>query len=228
MTDLDDPTMWTALSQELDGTFGLLRAGDRMLDGFGTVTLDSDPLLACLAPGVERLLKVVHGLAVLDESGQWPSKDEMSKRLRHRISGLDQLCRGHTRTRIARATHPAYVRGLLDDVDRNATTTELMEVLTHYASSGRFHNLDTLADGPPQEPSPRQLWEALEMRLLKQRPDLLADLGKPAGFDQARTWLNQQCREALRDWQLLYVRAGMHGCFGDRGRRWLSGYLPAA
>lgn len=226
MTDLDRPEMWSALVHELDGTFGLLRAADRALADFRVGVLDIDPLFALLAPGTERLLKIVHGLAVLDATGEWPSKSEMAERLRHRIVDLEQLCRVHVRTALPRATAPPYIGGLLKTVESDRTLTAMLEALTRYASSGRFHNLDTLAESPPGQPPPRQLWKQLEQELIEQRPDLLAGLGTVGGWETARAWMNQQCRVSLHDWQVLYVRAGMHGCFGDRGKRWLSAYMP--
>jgi hypothetical protein len=226
VTDLDSPELWPALAREIDSTFSLLSAADRNIQQLQSLSDDIDPLMACLAAGVERLLKLVHGLATVETTGCWPSKKEMQHTLNHKISDLDRIGRGHIVAGLEQSVHRVYVEGLLTKADGQPVLHALLDVLTRYASGGRFHNLDKLAESPPSLPSPLQLWEDMELSLMQARPELLALIGEPNGYEQVRGELNEQIGVALRDWWILYVRAGMQGCFGERGRRWLSGRMP--
>ncbi len=190
------------------------------------MTEDYDPLFACLATGAEKLLKIVHGLVVEDEQGQWPSKASMSTTYSHAILDLDALCRGHIRDRLHTATSSGYIGGLLAAVDDDQVIRDLLEAVNHYARQGRFHNLDTLADGPPDHPSPRVLFETLELEIWK-REGLGGQLGKdqPA-FDAALAQGNLVLRSSLIRWWELYYRAAQHGVLGPRAKRWLSTGSP--
>jgi hypothetical protein len=224
MTDLADPRIWPALSYEVDETSALLNHSAKLMATLRAPD-DVSPLFACLATGTERLLKLVHGLAVQDETGQWPSRHEMSQQLSHALLELDRRCRTHVRRGVPRATHPTYIQSLLDKVEAGHATA-LIAALDRYARGGRFHNLDTLADKPPGFPAPRVLWEQLELEVLKSRPDLLSGLGAQGGWEAARTWMNQELRNAYLSWWDLYVRAAMHGCFGAVAKQWLSAQRP--
>ncbi|MBA3418405.1 MAG: hypothetical protein H0U09_06840 [Geodermatophilaceae bacterium] len=226
MTDLDSPAVWSALEYELEGTWSLLGQSERMLRDLRVVTEDYDPLFACLATGAEKLLKIVHGLVVEDEQGQWPSKASMSTTYSHAILDLDALCRGHIRDRLHTATSSGYIGGLLAAVDDDQVIRDLLEAVNHYARQGRFHNLDTLADGPPDHPSPRVLFETLELEIWK-REGLGGQLGKdqPA-FDAALAQGNLVLRSSLIRWWELYYRAAQHGVLGPRAKRWLSTGSP--
>lgn len=228
VTDLDSPTIWPALQNELEGIWSLLGQSERMLRDLRVVTRDCDPLFACLAIGVEKLLKVVHGLAFEDQEGHWPAKATMAHKLSHAIVELDALCRGHVRERLQSATSPSYIGGLLRSVDDDQVLHGLLAAADLYAKRGRFHNLDTLADGPPDCPSPQALYEKLELEIWK-REGLIGKLGKgQAAWDAALASGNQVLRSSLLQWWTLYSRAAMHGVLGARAKKWFStGEVPA-
>lgn len=226
MTDLDDPRISPALSREVDGTFALLTTSDRMLGEMHSFSLDLDPFFACFSTGAERLLKLVHGLATADSTGAWPSQDVMSKDLSHDITALDGLCRQHVVDGLHRAAGPGYIKELLVTAQSNTALPHLLEATTRYAKGGRFYNLDTLAEGPPDKPSPADLWELMQRQLQDARPEAYTLLGQADGYEQALTLMRDELRTALHDWWMLYVRAAMHGVFGDRAKRWLSNRTP--
>lgn len=226
--DLDDPRVWSALARELDSTFGLLTASDRMLRDLRHQALDLDPFFACFSTGAERLLKVVHGLATYERTGDWPSSNEMTKTLSHAITDLDALCRQHVLDALPLATHRPYIEQLLHEVEQQSALDPMLASATRYASNGRFYNLDVLSEKPPTLPSPLELWERMVRDLQDARPEVYTLLGHPGGYEQALREIKREIRGAIHAWWTLYVRAGMHGCFGDRGRRWLSTRTPPA
>lgn len=226
VTDLDSSAVWPALAFEVEGTWSLLGQSERMLRDLRVVTKDYDPLFACLATGAEKLLKIVHGLVVEHEQGQWPSRVTMSTTYSHTIVTLDEICRGHVRNRLDAATSSGYIGGLLAAVDDDQVLTDLLEAVDQYARGGRFHNLDTLADGPPDHPSPRGLFESLELEIWK-REGLVGHLGKGQhAFDAALAQSNLVLRSSLLRWWDLYYRAALHGVLGPRAKQWFSTESP--
>jgi hypothetical protein len=102
-----------------------------------------------------------------------------------------------------------------------------LDVLTRYATQGRFHNLDVLADSPPSVASPQQLWEDMERRITTIRPDLLARLvDVPQDWDSVRRDLMRPIQRSLIEWWEMYWRAYMHGVFGPAGKQWGSQLQP--
>ena len=225
VTDLDSPAVWSALAYEIEGTWSLLGQSERMLRDLRVVT-DYDPLFACLATGAEKLLKIVHGLVIEHEQGQWPTKNTMSNTYRHTIVKLDGVCRGHVRDRLPTATSPGYIGGLLAEVDDDLVIRDLIEAVDRYARGGRFHNLDTLAEGPPDHPSPRVRLETLELAIWE-REGLVGQLGKDQPtFDAALAQGNLVLRGSLLRWWDLYYRAAQHGVLGPRAKQWFSTGSP--
>src|SRR5215203_5637213 len=84
---------WAALSKELDAAASLLAHGVRILQIDGYSVLDAPAVLACLATGAEKLLKLTIGIVAIEESGTWPNKKTMAERYRHAILDLDRDAR---------------------------------------------------------------------------------------------------------------------------------------
>ena len=74
------PHRWAALSKELDASASLLAHGVRILQIDGYSVLDAPAVLACLATGAEKLLKLTIGMMSMDANGTWPDKKTMAER----------------------------------------------------------------------------------------------------------------------------------------------------
>jgi hypothetical protein len=68
-----------ALSHEIDDTVALFRHGRLALRELNFVTADSSVVFVCLSSGPEKLLKLSLGLLSLEQTGMWPSKQQMMK-----------------------------------------------------------------------------------------------------------------------------------------------------
>jgi hypothetical protein len=100
--------------------------------------------------------------------------------------------------RIDLAVAPGYIRTLLDRSASDQFLQPTLDALTRYATQGRFHNLDVLADSPPSAASPQQLWEDMERHIATLNPDLLARLRDAAqDWDQTRRDLARPIQRAL-------------------------------
>lgn len=183
-----------------------------LLQRFRGPELDADPLFACLAQAMEKVAKLTIGLAEQDACGVWPGLAAMWG---HDISQLDARARALLRDSMRRTSPTPYVRGLLDDVDRDAWIDQVLTAVTRYAEQGRFFNLDSLGDRPQTEASPVALWAKLEMAIAKADPALVDGLTS----DAVLTSLNATIEESLRRWWELYWRTWANGVIGDEARR---------
>ncbi len=105
-----------ALSQELEDAVALWTAGREHLqqmraDGAGVV-------LALLAAGAEKLLKLTLGLCTLDTEGDWPSVQVMRQRWGHQIALLDE----HVGALLLSRSHLSQARPFIKVLVRSATT----------------------------------------------------------------------------------------------------------
>lgn len=152
-----------ALIGEMTSTRNLLGYGVRTLRGARFLETTRDPIMTMLSIGVEKLLKLTIGVISLDESGAWPSKKVMMD-FGH---GIEELFVTVMHA-IARRTNgsTAYVAGLIEEVESDPVLRPLLAALDRYGKSGRFYNLDMLADSPQVEPDPSRLWDAAEQAAL--------------------------------------------------------------
>jgi hypothetical protein len=128
-------------SKELDAAASLLAHGVRILQIDGYSVLDAPAVLACLATGAEKLLKLTIGMVTVEETGTWPDKRTMAERYRHAILDLDRNARAAIANRIDESGAPGYIRELLDSVDNDAVVALVLQALDNYARKGRFYNL---------------------------------------------------------------------------------------
>lgn len=219
--ELDRPDVLPALMSEVDGTAALLRHSLNLLRTFGCATHDAEPLLVCLAAGTEKLTKLTYGLAMADSGGQWPSQKVMRTEFGHDINRLDRVCRDLLAERTPMSSAPGYLATLLAEVEADPLIPLVLTTVTDYGQQGRFHNLDTLAEGPRPVPSPRQRWDETERAVLSTRPDILARLGRSQeDWERARSDINEAIRTSVRAWWHLYWRGWITGAFGRRAQQW--------
>src|SRR5689334_15059916 len=207
-----------ALSYELEDAVALLKAGREHLGQMRPS--EAGVVLALLAAGSEKLLKLTLGLTDRDETGVWTTKRAMLG-WSHRIAELDE----HVLHRLEARTHlsPAepYIKAVLARAAHDPIRRELFAALQAYASSGRFAHLDQLAGSSQETPSPRERWDSLKNDLVQAHPELLARMvDLQEDFEQAQADLAALIDEALQWWQLAIFRAWQHGLAGPEARGW--------
>jgi hypothetical protein len=181
-----------ALLKELDAAASLLAHGVRILRSDGYSVLDAPAILACLATGAEKLLKLTIGMVAIEETGSWPDKKTMAERYRHAILALDRHARAAIVRRIDSSGAPGYIRELLSSVEKDVVIGPVLEALDNYARQGRFYNLDMLADVPQVGPSPSELWhDGMETKILLADTSLLEEIADPKKHPAGRKRLNR-------------------------------------
>jgi hypothetical protein len=119
--------------------------------------------MTMLSIGVEKLLKLTVGVISLDETETWPSKPTMMSYGHGIVSLFDHVM---TEIRARTLNSSDYVRGLVAGVDADPVLRPLLAALDRYGRTGRFYNLDMLADSPQPEASPAMMWDEAERATL--------------------------------------------------------------
>jgi hypothetical protein len=212
---------WPALSREIDAAASLLRHGFAILAEYRFAARDAEPLFACLAGGVEKLLKLTVGVAALDDGDAWPSKATMKKRVGHKIVELDSTVRDMIAGRQERSSAPGLIAQLLTLTDRHAGVVRVLATLERYAVDGRFYNLDLLGGDAQGNPSPHDLWHELEDAVIEANPEMLDQLAD-RNDREVRTATNEIIAWSLGAWCELVRRSWVTGVFGELARHWSS------
>lgn len=152
-----------ALIGEMTSTRNLLGYGLRVLRGARFLETTRDPIMTMLSIGVEKLLKLTIGVIALDEAHEWPSKTTMMS-YGHGIVELFE--RVMTEIHVRTANSSDYVKGLVSGVDDDPALCSLLSALDRYGRSGRFYNLDMLADAPQLDADPARIWDVAEQAAL--------------------------------------------------------------
>jgi hypothetical protein len=212
------PIESVALSAEIDAASSLLRHGFAILEEYRFASRDAEPVFACMAGGVEKLLKVTFGVATVDDGRGWPSKATM-KNAGHKIVELDATVRGIIAEQQSRSTAPGLIRDLLQMTDGHPGVVQVLATLERYAVSGRFYNLDLLGGLGQPGASPQELWNALEMDIVAANPEMLDQLAGPE-YENARQNINGILAWCLGMWCELVLRAWTTGVFGAVAQQW--------
>ena len=152
-----------ALIGEMTSTRNLLGYGVKALRGARFLETTREPIMTMLSIGVEKLLKLTIGTISLDERQTWPSKATMMS-YGHGIAELFDCVLKEIADRTADSSR--YVKGLVAGVVADPVLRPLLAALDRYGSSGRFYNLDTLADSPQSGADPGRMWDEAEQAAL--------------------------------------------------------------
>lgn len=151
-----------ALLDEMTSTRNLLAYGLRVIRSAAFIDATRDPILTMLSIGLEKLYKITLGLVSLDHDHRWPSKAEMQRR-GHNLLEMHEAVLGELHARTADST--PYVRGLVEEVEKDQVVAPIVAALDLYGRGGRFYNLDELG-GHSQPISPGAAWQEIEAAVL--------------------------------------------------------------
>jgi hypothetical protein len=194
---------------------------------------DRDAVLTTLSIGVEKTLKVALGLRALDETGAWPTTEQMRTTWGHKIGAMDTDLRDYLRT-WASTQGKGYVGTLVTAVDNDPVWPLLALTLDAYGRSGRFYHLDTLGERPQAWESPANMWDAAERACIEHCVDLSAREAQTVGTgtngasEEFLRLVHARLADSVVGWWHMVVRAGMHGAFGPKGKAFGSDCEPGS
>lgn len=219
-----------AVVAEQDASASLLRGGVRLLREQRFAVTDLEPVLALLAPGLERLSKLVLGTVLYEKTRHWPTErgwrtgwgDQVRKG--HEVEALVRKVRDTIDERHEHGGAPGWVRELAGRVDLCSDVTDpLLKTIDRWADApGRYANFNALSRGgaPSDEASPHQLWTDLTAEIAIANPQRFQTLdGSPADWDAAMSDLHALLAESVVAWVDLVVTAWNVGRFGEYAKR---------
>lgn len=215
---VDRPGEWLELIDVTLHIKSFVSNGVRIIETTRSSDQDHPAAFACLAIGMEQLLKTTLGLVHAADYGRWPDRTTF-RGFGHSISGLDREVRGQLRDRRGRSTHRRYIQSLADAVDADAVLPRMIDVLTDYGSDGRYVHLDALTDPATASSrllraTPLQTWyDDIEGALVGEDPSLL-----DAVMEGNRGPLNMAAGICLRRWYDYIGANWLHGVAGDRAK----------
>ena len=164
-----------------------------------------------LAQGFERFLKVTKAVIQLNTEGALPTSQQLRTGYGHRLSKLlDEIV-----TACNKDSDFTDRPAIQDDLHFLATDghwREMVDILSDFGSGGRYHDLNTMLDGPSGAPSPLERLDALEMDYCRADPAWL-QLMEADGAAFQREWypafaakrtetLQRAARAVARMWTL--------------------------
>ncbi|KFF58046.1 hypothetical protein JF66_21555 [Cryobacterium sp. MLB-32] len=209
-----------ALIGEMTSTRNLLGYGVKVLRGARFPETTRDPIMTMLSIGVEKLLKLTVGVVSLDETQAWPSKKTMMS-YGHGIAALFD----HVMAAILDRTTDSsdYVRDLVAGVLADPVLPPLLAALDRYGMSGRFYNLDMLADVPQVDPDPSRMWDSAEQAALgdpgiaelqRVATERLSDNG---AWDSFYSAVQGHTADSIEQLWLMISRVGINNALGTTG-----------
>ncbi|MEO9249250.1 hypothetical protein ABDK96_16325 [Citricoccus nitrophenolicus] len=127
---------------------------------------------------------------------------------------------------VSRALHHSmglywYVAQLAKHLEESTLIPLVFAAFARYGKSGRFHHLDILAtDEPGELDQPSAYWDRVELHLRETRPEFEKI---PYGDNHALEAYEKRIRGFIADeldsWWFCVHRLGIHGCFGELGKK---------
>lgn len=157
-----DPDRFLAFVYETETAITLLDEGVERLVAWEGGEDRRFVAMQLLAQGFERFLKVTKAVIQLNTEGTLPTSKQLRTEYGHGLSKLLDDIVAACRQDSDFTNRPA----IRDDLDYLATDShwrELVEILSDFGSGGRYHDLNTMLDGPSGALSPLQRLEDLEM-----------------------------------------------------------------
>lgn len=207
------------LTTEVDAVIAHLTHGTRMARAYRFGALDADPLLSCLALGMEKMAKLTIGLIFLDETGHWGGFGNS-----HDVADLDSRAQAALRRRLALANSRPHLERLMAEVSSDPVVTGVVSTVSNFGMKGRYFNLDSLK-GPVDRVNPKDLWDDVQAVIIDKDPSLLRRLAT-AEAEAARRDMNELIAVSVERWWAFYARCWQAGVVGDIARQWSGTMVP--
>ncbi|MFC1736986.1 hypothetical protein ACFL1X_12790 [Candidatus Hydrogenedentota bacterium] len=207
------------VGEELLVSIRLLKSGLRELNRMdGSTDFFHLPILL-LSSGFERMMKVVICCHYLKVTGEFPDRSAISKKpqkkkstpthdLKCLLERITQLCFSDD--------YLSRVPAAKDDIEFLRTDdrlTRMVTILSEFAQSARFYNLNVVLGDASPGPSPDDEWQKLEMELLKDDPLWTERISDPKQSDAIHAQVNKeltfQCEKLARSLSRLFTIGGL-------------------
>ena len=219
------PRQIAAMSGELTSATSLLGRGINILVADNWSPDESAPMLTCLASGAERVMKLGCVMALEADGKEWGPDD--LKTLGHNLATLRMSMDGNVQTNLSRATHPNYIKGLVQDTQDDPYLDLVFTAMDRWAAaSGRYRDFNILGGDLPINDDPAHaLWGEAESKVATDL-GLFVKLGDPSHQMAALLTIRETLAGSLVKWWFLQHRVWSHGVLGDNAKVWSSGLDP--
>lgn len=209
-----------AVLEEQDASLALLRAGVRLLRAQRFASEDLEPVLALLAPGLERLSKLVLGAVMNTDEQRWPTDQEW-RAWGHQVTVLTAEVDAALAARRPHGGAPGWVGQLQERVQaRRAVLDPLLAVIDAWAkATGRYENFAALTrrGAMPTHETPRGLWHDLTNNITNADYDRFKGLaGTQEDWNAAISDLHNLLADAVVAWVDVVVVGWNVGTVGPR------------
>ena len=210
----------TALFQEAESVRNLLRDSVQAIWDMRFVSAHGDAVFTLGSIGTEKAMKVLLGCAAVEDTGRWPTKQEL-KDWGHDIEELSARLFAAIEAGLGRTTATGYSAQLAERIQRSTVLPLLFAAFARYGRSGRFHHLDVLAtDQPGKLDKPADYWDRIEQHIRETRPEFqVVPYGDNAAFEDYQKRIRGFIADELDVWWFCIHRLGVQGCFGELGKK---------
>jgi len=208
-----------ALGEEVRTSIKLIEVGLGQLQRIdGANDFYHLPMLI-LASGFERLMKAIICLHTYHETGDYPTRKAFpfgrkGHNLVWLLNKITEEC-----------FSPAYlekVPAAREDVEylrTDAQLRKLVEILSSFGQTARYHNLDIVLGEKPKTSSPDQMWTHVEMTVLKEDDDWAHQLKATANLDKLCKRITTKLVIRLEMFVRALARLFTIGELGDEAKR---------
>lgn len=214
-----------AVNGELTSATSLLGRGISILVSDTWSPYDSAPMLTCLASGAERVMKLGCVMS-LEADGKKIGRKKL-KAFGHDLATLRTSMDDTVRTNLNRATHPNYIKDLVQGTQDDPYLDLVFIAMDRWAAaSGRYRDFNILIGDVPINDDPAyQVWRDAEFMVATDL-DLFKELGDPANAMAALETIRETLAGSILKWWFLQARVWSHGILGVNAQRWSSGLDP--
>ncbi len=207
------------LGEELLSAIRLLKTGLRELNRMnGAIDFFHLPLLL-LSSGFERLMKVVICCHHLRTTNAFPGRREFSKKPQAKhptpTHDLTWLLDKIVRTCFS-DEYLSQVPAAMADIEFLRTDVRLrriIDIMSQFAQSARYYNLNVVFDDPEPGPSPDDEWQKLEMEVLQDDPMWMKHIADPKQTNAIHLLINRKltvhCERLARSLSRLFTIGGL-------------------
>ena len=181
--------------------------------------------LALLAGGLERLCKVVFCFHSLERMGRFPSsrRDFPAGKNGHDVQAMFQWITKNCfdTTYCKRPAADADLKFLRDD----PTLNSIIRIVSDFGAGARYHHLDIVLSGVSATRAPEDVWQELELQLLKGHGNW-EELLSHSSLDDAYRLISHEVVSPLEQALRAISRLFTLGPLGSEARRFLGHLRP--